>query len=101
MSVYLMSELRLLESPTALPVRSPSETKRSQACEVRVYNFTDEGHPAHYYKAGDGTSLARRQYGGAMGIVLVVSFVAGTPLAYFVSHMYQRVALLNLACGGS
>ena len=36
-----------------------------------------------------------------MGIVLVVSFVAGTLLAYFVSHMYQRVALLNIACGGS
>ena len=36
-----------------------------------------------------------------MGIVLVESFVAGTLLAYFVSHMYQRVTLLNIACLGS
>ena len=29
------------------------------------------------YNVGDDTSLARRQYGGAIGIVLVVTFVAG------------------------
>ena len=36
-----------------------------------------------------------------MGIVIVVSFVAGTLFAYFVSHMYQRVARLNIAFWGS
>ena len=36
-----------------------------------------------------------------MGIVIVINFVASTLLAYFVSHMNQRVAWLNIACWGS
>ena len=36
-----------------------------------------------------------------MGIVIVMNFVAGTLLAYFVSHMNQRVARLNIAWWGS
>mmetsp|Transcript_27500 Transcript_27500/g.72444 ORF Transcript_27500/g.72444 Transcript_27500/m.72444 type:complete len:552 (-) Transcript_27500:234-1889(-) len=66
-----------------------------------VYNFTDTGPPSHFYNIGDGTCLARWQYGAVMGIVFAVTLVAGTLPAYFLCHMYQRVALLSIALWGS
>ena len=64
------------------------------AAQDLVYQFTDNGQPAHYYNIGDGTSLARRQYGGAIGIMLVITFVAGIPPCV----LRLPVALLCLAC---
>ena len=58
-----------------------------------VYNFTGKGQPAHYYNIGNDTGLARRQYGGAIGIVLVVTLVAGIPPCV----LRLPVALLILA----
>ena len=69
---------------------------QGQSCSWRtslVYNSTDKGQPAHYYNIGNDTGLARRQYGGAIGIVLVVPLVAGNPPCV----LRLLVALLILA----